>query len=74
MTVRTLTDFQISYLRGLFYRESAPPPHNTRVNKIGRSDEGSLIIEYEDYGRMQTVSIKYTDTAETFIDPPFCLT
>lgn len=64
--IHTFTDFQIRFLRGLFRQEDAPSPHNTEVSKIGKSDNGDLIIEYESYGQFHTTLINSQETEETY--------
>ena len=60
------TQFQIGFLRGLFRQEDAPPPHNAKVTRIARADNGSVWIEYFSYGQPRTVSISKDETNETY--------
>ena len=65
MTIYTFSDFQLSFLRGVFFKEDAPPPHNTRVHNLGRLDDGRMVIEYEQYGQLKTEIIDRLPTTRT---------
>lgn len=60
--VYTFSEFQVQFLRGLFYNESNPEPHKTKVERIARTSDGAMIVEYVAYGSMQTQRIDYNET------------
>lgn len=67
-TVYPFSEFQISFLRGLFRGEKEQPPHNTKVRKVAMTDGSNIIVEYENYNDIETVSIPHSETMESFHD------
>ena len=60
--ILTLSEYQVGFLRSLFYYEDAPSAANTKVEKIAISTEGDLIVEYKKYGRLFTEKVSNKTT------------
>lgn len=56
--IHPLSEYQIGFLRSLFYYEEAPSAANTKVEKIAIDSDGELIVEYKKRGRLFTERIK----------------
>lgn len=65
-TVYPFSEFQTSFLRGLFRGEEEQPPHNTKVRKIAITDGSVMVIEYDNYNELETVAIPHSETRESF--------
>lgn len=60
--VRPLSEFQLSWLRNRFKCEDFPMPHALEIKKIALTGKSDLIMEYLEYGRLETIIVKYSDT------------
>lgn len=59
-----LSDYQLGFLKSLFKYMDFPEPYNIEVTKIALSEKYDLIVEYKQYGVLNTKSVALTDTAE----------
>lgn len=65
MEVRTLSDYQISELRGLFKKGDDHEPLQIKINHIGLIENGQMVVEYFQYGILQSKIIPRYPKSET---------
>lgn len=64
MTIYVLSPYQIGYLASLFNSCDYPEPHNAVITHMGVSDKTDLIVEYRQYGVLNTIMVGVYDTPE----------